>query len=66
MRGQTLDDVVDRDVRGTAHEDAKIALDELEDELDEGVGFACLRTSRQLPFNPYLLVEEDPRPEDHV
>lgn len=43
MRCQSLDDIVDRDVRRAAYQDAKFALDELEDELDEGVGFPCLQ-----------------------
>lgn len=42
VRGEALDDVVDADVGGAADEDAEVALEELEDELDEGVGFAGL------------------------
>jgi hypothetical protein len=41
--GQSFDDVVDRDVGGAADEDSEVALCELEDEFDEGVGFAGLR-----------------------
>jgi len=40
--GEPLDDVVDRDVGRSADEDALVALDELEDELDEGVRLAGL------------------------
>lgn len=52
MRGQTLDDVVDGNVRGAAYQDAKVALDELADEFDEGVGLACLRpiSSHSKPY----------------
>ena len=42
VRGEALDDVVDADVGGAADEDAEVALEELEDEFDEGVGFASL------------------------
>lgn len=40
--GKSLDDVVDGDVGGSADEDALVALEELEDEFDEGVCFASL------------------------
>jgi hypothetical protein len=41
--GEPLDDVIDGDVGGSADEDALVALDELEYELDEGVRLAGLR-----------------------
>jgi hypothetical protein len=40
--GEAFDDVVDGDVGGPAYEYAEVALEELEDEFDEGVGFAGL------------------------
>jgi hypothetical protein len=43
MRGEALDDVVDRDVGRAANEDAEVALEELEDKLDKGVCFSGLR-----------------------
>ena len=42
MRGQTLDDIVDRDIGWAADQNTKLSLDELEDEFYEGIGFACL------------------------
>ena len=44
VRGEALDDVVDRDVGRAANEDAEVALEELQDEFDEGVCLAGLRS----------------------
>ena len=64
VRGETLDDVVHRDVRRATDQDAKSASDELEDEFDEGVGFACLRPV-SLSSSPDGRIGEDPRQGDH-
>ena len=42
MRGEALDDVVDGNVRGPTDEDAKVALEHLKNQLDQGVCFSSL------------------------